>query len=171
VSANLDLVRSIYAAWERGDFSSAEWAHPDIEWVFADGPIPGRWTGADGIAAGFRQWSEAWKDFRIEADEFMEVDADTVLVFVHCHGRGKASGIEVGQMHDKTAAVFHLHGGKVTKYVSYWNRDRALAGLGLARETEARRIRRTSTSCARSARTGNAASMARPTGRTRRSRL
>jgi hypothetical protein len=39
---NLELVRSIYAAWERGDYTSTEWAHPEIEFGFADGPTPGR---------------------------------------------------------------------------------------------------------------------------------
>jgi ketosteroid isomerase-like protein len=38
-SANIELVRSIYAAWERGDFGSAEWGHPEI------GPERGSWAG------------------------------------------------------------------------------------------------------------------------------
>jgi hypothetical protein len=47
-SANVELARPIFAAFERGDFSSAEWAHPEIDYVVADGPLPGSWKGLAG---------------------------------------------------------------------------------------------------------------------------
>ena len=71
---NVDLVRSIQAAWERGDYTSVEWAHPDIEFVIADGPTLGRWTGVVGMADAWRDFLGAWEGYRVEADEYRELD-------------------------------------------------------------------------------------------------
>jgi enoyl-CoA hydratase/carnithine racemase/ketosteroid isomerase-like protein len=132
------LVRSILAAWESGDYSSVEWAHPEVEFVFADGPAPGSWTGLDGLAEGFRSFLSAWEEFRTEADDYVELDNERVLVLAHYSGRGKGSGLELAEMRAKGAHLFHVHGGKVTRFVSYWHRERALTDLGLAPENGAR---------------------------------
>jgi ketosteroid isomerase-like protein len=137
MSANLDLVRSIYAAWERGDFSSAEWADPEIEYVIADGPSPGRWTGLTGMSEGQRDFLGAWEDLRVEAEEYRELDGERVLVLAHNTGRGKASGLELGQMQTRGAVLFHLRSGTVIRVAAYFDRERALADLGLAREADA----------------------------------
>jgi ketosteroid isomerase-like protein len=134
-SANLDLVRSIYAAWERGDYSSAEWAHPEIEWVLPDGPAPGSWTGMAGMAEGFGDFLSAWEGFRVKAEEYRDLDGERVLVLVQQSGRGKTSGLEIGQMWSKGASLFHVRGGKVTRLVIYLGRQNALADLGLTPDT------------------------------------
>ena len=133
-SANVDLVRSIYAALERGNFSSAEWAHPEIEFVLIGGPSDGSWSGLAGMSEGWRDFLAAWEDFRPEVDEYRELDDERVLVLQHYSGRGKTSGLELGQMHTEGASLFHIRAGKVTKLIHYWDRERALADVGLAPE-------------------------------------
>jgi ketosteroid isomerase-like protein len=131
VSANLDLVRSIYAAHERGDFSRADWADPEIEYVIVGGPEPGSWTGLVAMEQAWRAWLSAWEDYRVEAEEYRELDGERILVLSSYSGRGKRSGLAVGQMRAEAAMLFHVRDGKVPRFVGYWDRDRALADLGL----------------------------------------
>ena len=135
MSANLDLVRSIYAAWERGDFTTTERLHPEIEFVMVGGPSPGTWTGLAGMAEATHEFLSAWEDFRAEAEEYRELDVERVLVLVNHSGRAKVSGVEIGQTR-AGASLFHICGGTVTKLLVYFDRDRALADLGLAPEGE-----------------------------------
>ncbi len=137
-SSNLDLVRSIYAAWERGDFfSSADWADPAIEYVQADGPAPRSWKGLAGLAEAGRDWLGAWEDLRTEAEEYRELDDERVLVLIRRRGRGKTSGLELGQMRTQGAGLFSIRDGKVVRLVTYHDPERAFADLGIAPEGDA----------------------------------
>jgi ketosteroid isomerase-like protein len=131
MSANLDLVRSIYADWERGDFSRSEWAHPEIEFMFADGPDPGRWVGLGVMAQRWREQLGPWEELTVAAEEYRELDDERVLVLYRAMGRGSRSGLEVLT---EGANVFHVRDGEVARLVLYWDRERAVAELGLAQD-------------------------------------
>jgi len=135
VSANLDLVRSIVAAWERGDFSSAEWADPEIEFVMADGPESRTWTGVAAMAAAWFGRLDAYEDFRAKAEEYRELDDERVLVFNLQSGRGKTSGMDIGHIGAEGAALFHVRRVRVTRLVIYGERKHALDDLGLSPDT------------------------------------
>jgi hypothetical protein len=131
VSENLYLVRSIFADWERGEFRSIGWAHPEIENEIVGGPSPGSRSGLAGMAEIWRDFLTAWEDVRFEADEYRELDSERVLVLTHTSGHARTSGLDVGQLQPKGANLFHIHHGKVTRHVAYVARDLAFAHLGL----------------------------------------
>jgi ketosteroid isomerase-like protein len=132
-TGNLDLVRSIFASWERGDAAPTGWVHPDVEFVIADGPAPGSWRGLGGMEEARRDWLSAWDELSVAAEEYRELDDGTVLVFTRLTGRGKTSGMDLGQMRAEGASLFQLSDGRVTRLVRYYDRARALADLGLAK--------------------------------------
>jgi ketosteroid isomerase-like protein len=135
-ASNVDLVRSIYAAWERGDFGSAPWAHPQIQFVIVGGPDPGYWTGVAGMSEGWHRFLNAWEEFRVVADEYRELDGGRVLALIHRSGHGRTSGLVLEQIGSAAADAFDIDAGKVTRLVHYWDRDRAFADLGLTPERD-----------------------------------
>lgn len=131
MSENLNLVRSIYAEWEQGDFGHVEWASPDVEYTGVDGLTPGTSRGIQAMGAAWREFVADWSDFCAEAEGYRELDDERVLVLHRFSGRGRTSGVEVGPTGAKGACLFYVADGQVTKLLLYSVRDRALADLGL----------------------------------------
>ena len=131
MSENLDLVRSIIACWERGELLPEQWsawADPEIEFVTVGGPEPSSHTGLTDAGPRIAEFLDVWEYYRVEAEEYRELDGERVLVMTRQSGRGKGSGVEIEQLR---ATLFHIRGGKVTRRVNYWDRECALADLGL----------------------------------------
>jgi ketosteroid isomerase-like protein len=141
---NVELVRSIYEPWGRGDFRSVEWADPDIEFVLADlGPDSGSWRGLSAMADAWRAYLGAWEEYRTEVDEYRELDGERVLVLLHLSGRGKTSGVQLEEIRTTAVNLFHVRGGKVTRLVLYTDRERGLAELGLSEQASRTPLRDT----------------------------
>jgi hypothetical protein len=75
------------------------------------------------MVEGTRDILSAWEEYRVEVDEYRELDGERVLVLTRFLARGKRSGLEVEQIQAKGATLFHIRGGqhvrdgKVTKLI------------------------------------------------------
>jgi ketosteroid isomerase-like protein len=131
----LDLVRSIYAEWQRGDFTSDAWAAPDIDFETVGGPVPGRWTGVREMGAAWGDFLRNWKDVRVaRVDEYRTLDDERVLVLLRFTGRGRSSGLDIRDLWPQAASIFTIRDGKVTRLAIYLDAAAALADSGLPAE-------------------------------------
>ena len=82
------------------------------------------------MAEAWREALSAFEELRPEADKYQALDDERVLVLMHLSGRGKTSGLEVGDIQMKGANLFHVRDGMVTRLVLYWDREHALPEAG-----------------------------------------
>src|SRR4051794_23445827 len=125
---NVQIVRSVYDDWARGDFSRGEVFDPEVEFDMVDWPEGSRSRGLDEMRRVWLAALSAWDDFRAEATDFIDAREGTVVVLNHVSGRGKGSGAAVDA---DVASVWTLDGGKVVKLALYWDCDKALEAAGL----------------------------------------
>jgi uncharacterized protein len=120
---DLDIVRSVYEAWERGEpWAVLHVVEPDVAWF--DG-IPlerATYRGIDGVKRQVRGYLEPWDDFRVVLEEVREAGS-RVLGLVRIAGRGKTSGLETDV---PLGHLWRMRDGRATE-VRLLPRDEALA--------------------------------------------
>jgi ketosteroid isomerase-like protein len=127
---NVEIVRRMYDAWNRGDFEAAlSYIHPDVEWSDPpDNPGARTWRGHEGVQGALTAWMGAWEDYRYELRELINCGDDRVLVAGWQTGRGKGSGVEISE---ENFSVFSVSEGKVVKQRMFRHRAEALQAAGL----------------------------------------
>lgn len=128
---NVDLIRSAYAAYARGDLNSMlELIDPDLEWTFLDpsaaNPPPQVCHGRGELEGALR----AQIDHGLHAElEEVEGSGDHVMVVVRIPGRDARRG-RAGD--DRAYNVFTVRSGRVVALRACRDRREARAVAGLA---------------------------------------
>jgi ketosteroid isomerase-like protein len=125
--ANVELVKEIFSAWERGDFSSTDWADPEIEFSIP-GPDSHVHRGIESMGQAWAEWLGAFDEFRVAGEEFYDA-GDKVVIQQVFHGKGKGSGVPIDE--SPGAAVLTLRDGKVIRFEGHTTVEAALAAAGL----------------------------------------
>ena len=126
---NVEIVRHLYAAWNRGDYPSAlALIDPEIEVEgMAGGLNEGTYRGHAGLSKLLEDFWNQFDDRRSEVEECIPA-GDNVFTSVLFHGRGRGSGIDVEM---RQWQVWTLRDGKAVRWRYFAARQEALEAAGL----------------------------------------
>jgi ketosteroid isomerase-like protein len=83
------------------------------------------------MGQAWRDFLGNWDGYRIDVEEYREIDDERVLILLRVSGRGRMSGVDIAEISPRSANVMHVCDGKVTRLVTYFDRARALDDLGM----------------------------------------
>ena len=91
-----ELVRTIVQALNRGDVDAMlARMHPDFEWTPLEAsPVARVYRGHAQVRRYVEDWLSTFEGLRLDLEESMAA-GDRVLVMVHGHARGRASGVQL----------------------------------------------------------------------------
>ena len=124
-----ETVEIIRRGWEHWKATGELGAHPDFVWDVSNLGWPGRqvFAGVEGAAAFIAEWADAWDDWEIEAEDYLDA-GERVVVIVNQRGRAKGTGVSV-EMH--FAQVWTFRDGQAIRMEMYSSVDEAREAAGL----------------------------------------
>jgi ketosteroid isomerase-like protein len=124
----LDLIRSGFAAHERGDLDAMVAPFSDDVVFYRADPEGAYFHGKDGFLQAFREWTEGFEDFSAAPDEFFGA-GEWVVARVTQTARWAGGGAPV---ESEFWFVFQVTGGRIVRFEIYADRDAAFAAAGMA---------------------------------------
>ena len=127
---NVEIVRRVYEAADRGDFESADSClHPDIEFhTYAQSPEAGVYRGKEAVRKYNESLFAQFESIRFEIEEVTDVGDRVVIVTTqHAVPRGGTHELEV-----HVAEVWTIRDGLLAERRSYPTKDEALKTAGLS---------------------------------------
>jgi ketosteroid isomerase-like protein len=127
---NVEIVRRLYAEWERGNFRATEGLDPNIRMVWAASTPDGEAesVGLEQVAEAMKRWLEPFDRLVLKAERIIEA-GDLVVVISDWRGSGKGSGIETTW---RLGTVWTFQNGQAVGAVAYETPGAALEAVGLS---------------------------------------
>ena len=138
---NVDIVRQVFADWERGNFSR-ELLHPEVRIRWLASISPATWhsspsasgeqqvetVGLEDATKFLREFLSSFEGVTQSAEKIVDA-GDTVVAIATWRGRGKRSGALTEWRY---GGVWKVRDAKVVSVISYPNPADALKAGGLA---------------------------------------
>jgi ketosteroid isomerase-like protein len=129
---SLDVVRRALELWnaqeEPTEEALSQFARPDMVVDLSANVLnPGVHRGYDGFRRFVEEVGEAWAEFRVEPQEFLEA-GDQVVVLARARATGRGSGLQVDS---DVAIVFTVRDGRLASLRVEPDREAARRSVGL----------------------------------------
>jgi ketosteroid isomerase-like protein len=123
---NIELIRRATEKFMAGE-PAWELLDPEVEIHDHDIPDADVYRGHEGFVRWVSQWADAWEDFRMEPEEFIDA-GDKVVLVMRLFATGKGSGVPVER---QDGIVYTMGDGRMVRIDYFNNRADALAAAGL----------------------------------------
>ena len=126
---NVEIVRKMQDAFlsSAPDRALAFFA-ADVEWDVSDRPGGSVWHGPSGVRQAMAEWSDAWVDWEVETEGYLEAGAEDVLLLWREHARGRGSGAGSEQ---RGAILVTIRDSLIVRGQLYTDQRAALKAVGL----------------------------------------
>jgi uncharacterized protein len=126
---NVEIVRSIYEAFNRGDWDAAyRDQRPDVELTTPPGPNAGTYRGRQECQGFWEEMLTAFDAWSAEPEEFFE-RGDQIAVVVRGRTRPKGSTAEI---ENRTGNLWTIRDGAVVSLRLFAKPEEALEAAGLS---------------------------------------